>query len=88
MKTNKSKTSFYRNSRFAISFVLVVLISTFTFLLCGCGGKEYRVFGGRKVGQKGMITKEELREELNNFEDFWSNRYSSAMTDIEEYMPC
>jgi hypothetical protein len=56
-------------------------------MMCGCGGKEYRVFGGRKVGQKGQITKEELREELNNFEDFWSNRYGSAMTDIEEFMP-
>jgi hypothetical protein len=89
MKTykSKSKTSFSRNSGFAISCVLVVLISTFTFLLCGCGGKEYRVFGGRKVGQKGQITKEELREQLNNFEGFWSNRYGSAMTDIEEFMP-
>ncbi|MHC4271675.1 MAG: hypothetical protein ACYST2_05125 [Planctomycetota bacterium] len=87
MKTNKSKTSFMRNNVFVNSCIIALLISTFTFLLCGCGGKEYRVFGGRKVRQKGMITKEELREELNNFEDFWSNRYSSAMTDLEEFMP-
>jgi methyl-accepting chemotaxis protein len=87
MKTYKSKISSSCNSRFVFSCVLAMLISTFTFLLCGCGSKQYRVFGGRKVGQKGQISKEELREELNNFEEFWTDRYGTAMVEIEEFMP-
>ncbi|MHC4757343.1 MAG: hypothetical protein ACYTE8_01675 [Planctomycetota bacterium] len=87
MKTNESKRTFTRNACITASCLLAVIITVFSLFICGCRSRDYRVFRGQRVGQKGQISLEELREELNNFEDFWTNTYSFAINDIEKFMP-
>jgi len=53
-----------------VSAVLLLVSCLFLFALCGCGQKEKRTLRGRRTPQAGRISKEELREKLNNFEDY------------------
>ncbi len=50
--------------------VLVLICCLFFFALCGCGPKDERTLRGKRTPQAGQISKEELRESLNNFEEF------------------
>ncbi|NOQ19976.1 MAG: hypothetical protein GQ571_08405 [Desulfobacterales bacterium] len=56
-------------------------------LMCGCGQNHIRKSSQIGVSQSANISKEELRELLNNFEDFASAAVAQATSQLDELQP-
>jgi hypothetical protein len=70
-----------------VSAVLVLVGCFSLFALCGCGSKEKRTLFGRRTPQAGQISKEELRESLNNFEEFAVSNIKQVADRLDLLLP-
>ncbi len=70
-----------------VPWLLGGLIGTLVVLACGCGEKAYRVFGGRRTPKSGQISKEELREALDNFEEVAQTVVRAAADELDRLLP-
>jgi hypothetical protein len=62
----------------SVLFLLLVVLSG------GCAAKEERTLGTGKAPSKGQISREELRQQLNDFTDYFKSTINAAADDIEQ----
>jgi hypothetical protein len=68
--------------------LFVVAAGVLIFSLFGCGGEKAPTFlSGKKTPKTGQITKEELRKELNNFEEYAASVTKQATDEIDTLLP-
>ena len=63
--------------------VIVIL----PLLMCGCGQNQIRESGQITVSRSAQMSKEELRELLNNFEEFATAVVAQAVSQVDELQP-
>ncbi|MHC4665204.1 MAG: hypothetical protein ACYS9T_04500 [Planctomycetota bacterium] len=68
-------------------FLFAVIAGLSIFILCGCGQSARRVFRGKQTPQATRISKEELREELDKFEEAAGANYKQLAGKLDELMP-
>ncbi len=67
-----------------ISIILVVLL---LFFVEGCGPKDLRTIGSGMTPTKGQISKQELREQLNKFREFYKAVLRQVSNELNERVP-
>jgi hypothetical protein len=67
---------------YCVNKKLQIVYLLFALVITGCAARETRTLGGNQTPQTGKISKEELREELDKFEDV----FISAMKQTAEAM--
>jgi hypothetical protein len=69
------------------SFLVVVTGLCTLGMLCGCAEGPGRMFGRGAAPTAGRMSKEKLRDELDNFQEFFRNNTSQALIEIEQRQP-
>lgn len=69
-----------------VSFIIVTGVCVLG-MLCGCAEGPGRMFGRGAAPEAGLISKEKLRDELDNFQEFFRNNNSQAFLEIEQRQP-
>ena len=87
MRVRLSDTDSFRFVCAKVPAILVLVSCLFLFALCGCGQKAKRTLRGRRTPQAGQISKEELRESLNNFEEFAVSNIKQVADRLDALMP-
>lgn len=64
-----------------------ILYGLITVGLTGCTARETRTLGGTQTPQEGRISKQELRDELNKFEDYFISAMKRTVEEIEAADP-
>lgn len=69
-----------------VSFIIVMGICTLE-MLCSCAEGPGRRFGKSAAPKAGRMSKEKLRDELDNFEEFFRNNAAQALAEYEQVQP-
>ena len=64
--------------------ILLVALSFSLLLVIGCGPRERRTLGGEKIAKRGMISKEELRDLLNIYRDYFISQMKQTANQLDE----
>jgi methyl-accepting chemotaxis protein len=68
-------------------FLFAVIAGLSIFILCGCGQRARRVFRGKKTPQATRISKQELHEELDKFEEAAGAKYKQLAGKLDQLVP-
>lgn len=80
---SRCRYTFQASLRCALILVLFVIAVS----VCGCAEGPRRIFGRGAAPKAGRMSKEKLRDELDNFEEFYRNNTSQALIEIEQRQP-
>jgi hypothetical protein len=83
---NMNNKSVYFGEKKIMFFCIVICLLASTIFISGCGGKSYSSIGGTKTLQS-QISKEDLREELNKFEDYTVLTIKQTVNKLDELNP-
>jgi len=72
---------------FLVKIVLVFLVGMFVISICGCAQKERIFLFGKKAPKTEQLSKEELREALNGFEEFAIAINAETIRELEAESP-
>jgi allophanate hydrolase subunit 1 len=64
--------------------VPVVVLALLALLVQGCGPKDVRTLGAGTAPTEGQISKEDLREQIDNFSEFFKSTLRQAAGDLNE----
>ena len=64
----------------------LILLCTIAAGIIGCGSSTTRTVGGRQTPQKGQLSKVELRNELERFEDFFVSSMAQTAEEIGDVL--
>jgi hypothetical protein len=68
-------------------FLFAVIAGLSIFILCGCGRGPQTVFRGKQTPQVVQISKEDLQEALDNFEEFVAAKNTQAANELDQLVP-
>ena len=84
---NLDKPSVFFVQKEIMFFSIVICLLTSTIFISGCGEKSYSSLGGKSTPKAGQISKEELREEINKFEDYAVSTIKQTVNKLNELSP-
>lgn len=76
-----------RNNIFGICVLWYAVFVVLSLLMCGCGQPQVNMSGQGAISRSGEISKEKLRELLNDFEEFAIANVAQASTQLDELQP-
>ena len=76
-----------RNNIFKICVLWYAVFVILLLLMCGCGQQQVNMPGQGVISRSGEISKEELRELLNNFEEFAIANVAQMASQLDELQP-
>ncbi len=68
-------------------WLICATVGILIFTLCGCGEKARKISDDKQTPRRGEISKEELREELDNFGKYAVFTISQTADEIDELLP-
>lgn len=78
----------HEKSRLHFGLILTaIIIALSTVLLTGCGPKDVRTIGGGLTPSEGQISKEDLRERLDKFAEYYKARLRQMSSDLYDQVP-
>ena len=83
---NMDKPSVFFVQKKIMFFCIVICFFASAIFISGCGEKSYSSLGGTKT-PKSQISKEDLRDEINKFEDYAVLTIKQAVTKLDEASP-
>jgi hypothetical protein len=75
---------YLRRCRLALSVALSV---GSLLMLTGCGTKDVRTIGSSLMPSDGQISKEDLRQQLDKFAEFFKARFRQMSSDLNDRVP-
>lgn len=75
---------YYRESHLVLT---ATLVAASFLMLNGCGSKGIRTIGGGVTPTYGQISKEDLRNQLDKFSDFFKATFRHTSTELNERVP-
>ena len=75
----------YKYTAYRCGLIITVILGILSlFLLEGCGSKGLRTIGSGMTPKTGQISKQELREQLDKFREFYKATLRQVALDINE----
>jgi uncharacterized protein YoxC len=75
----------YKYNAYACGLIIMGILSL--FLLQGCGSKGLRTIGSGMTPKTGQISKQELREQLDKFREFYKATLRQVANELNERVP-
>ncbi|MGB2866513.1 MAG: hypothetical protein WBC05_24495, partial [Sedimentisphaerales bacterium] len=78
----------YKYTAYSCGLIITVILGIFSlFLLEGCGSKGLRTIGGGVTPTTGQVSKQELREQLDKFREFFKATLRQVANELNERVP-
>ena len=78
----------YKYNAYCCGLITTVILGILSlFLLEGCGSKDLRTIGSGMTPKTGQISKQELREQLDKFREFYKATLRQVALDLNERVP-
>ena len=78
----------YKYTAYRCCLIIMVILGILSlFLLEGCGSKGRRTIGSGVTPKAGQISKQELRERLDKFREFYKSTLRQVANDLNERVP-
>jgi len=72
--------------RFGLIFAVILIVLP-VVLLTGCGPKDVRTIGSGLTPSDGQISKEDLRQQLDKFAEFFKGKFRQMSNELNERVP-
>lgn len=78
----------YKYTAYSCGLIITVILGILSlFLLEGCGSKGLRIIGSGMTPKTGQISKQELREQLDKFREFFKATLRQVANELNERVP-
>ncbi len=78
----------YKYTAYRCSLIITIILGVLSlFLLEGCGSKGLRTIGSGMTPKAGQISKQELREQLDKFREFYKATLRQVSNELNERVP-